>query len=293
LKDAARLLVYFAATVLLGALLAPVLFWAGQWLVAHQIFPSLARFRFETFFHRGLLVAAVALLWPLFRSIRVRTIGDLDLGPNPSLWRDLLAGFLFSAVPLLCIGALLIALHLFSLRFAMTWSGAGRIIGATIAVPVIEEAFFRGLILGILLRSNRRILSIVVTSALYSILHFLKGTGQTPSVATWTSGFASVAHSFSQFADPVQVAAGFTTLFLIGWVLADARLRTRSLWLPIGLHAGWIFANGLFNKVAHHQAHALPWVGKSLLVGIVPLAIVGLTWTIMRGWLRKNDPGKA
>jgi CAAX protease family protein len=292
LKDAARLLVYFAATVLLGALLAPVFYWAGQWLVAHQIFPSLARFRFETFFDRTLLVAALALLWPLLRSIRVRTIGDLDLAPNPKGWCDALAGFVFSAVPLLCIGALLIALHIFSLRFAMTWGGAARIIGASIAVPVIEEAFFRGLLLGILLRSNRRLMSIVVTSALYSILHFLKGTGQTPAIVTWTSGFASVANSFSQFADPLQVAAGFTTLFLIGWVLADARLRTRSLWLPIGLHAGWIFANGLFNKVAHHQMHVLPWLGKSLLVGIVPLAIVGLTWTIMRGWLRQNDPAK-
>ena len=293
MKDAARLLVYFAATVLLGALLAPILYWAGQWLVAHQIFPSLARFRFETFFDRALLIAAVALLWPLFRSIRVRTIGDLDLARNPKGWRDVLAGFVFSAVPLLFVAALLIALHIFSLRYAMTWSGAGRIIGATIAVPVIEEAFFRGLLLGILLRSNRRLMAIVVTSALYSILHFLKGTGQTPVIVTWTSGFASIADSFSQFADPVQVAAGFTTLFLIGWVLADARLRTRSLWLPIGLHAGWIFANGLFNKIAHHQVSALPWLGKSLLVGIVPLAIVGLTWVIMRGWLRKNDPGKA
>ena len=32
--------------------------------------------------------------------------------------------------------------------------------------------------------------------------------------------------------------------------LADARLQTRSLWLPIGLHAGWIFSRGAFNKIA-------------------------------------------
>ena len=65
------------------------------------------------------------------------------------------------------------------------------------------------------------------------------------------------------------VLAGFSTFFCIGWILADARLRTRSLWLPIGLHAGWIFANGVFSKVAHREIVALPWLGKDLLVGIV------------------------
>ena len=49
------------------------------------------------------------------------------------------------------------------------------------------------------------------------------------------------------------VLAGFTTLFLIGLILADARLQTRSLWLPIGLHAGWILASGAFNKIAHRE----------------------------------------
>jgi membrane protease YdiL (CAAX protease family) len=293
LKDAARLLVYFAATVLLGALLAPVLFRAAQWLAAHQILASLARFRFETFFDRALLIAAVTLLWPLLRSLRVRTLGDLGLVSNPHPAPDVGAGFLFAAVPLLCVGALLIAVHVFSLRVAMNWAGAARIAGATLFVPLIEEAFFRGLILGVLLKRNRAWVAIALTSALYSILHFLKSTAPALVAVTWSSGFVSVAHSFSQFADPLRVAGGFTTLFLIGWVLADARLRTRSLWLPMGLHGGWIFANGLFNKFAHSHGAALPWLGKSLLVGIVPLAVVGLTWAVTRGWLRKNEPGKA
>ena len=86
-----------------------------------------------------------------------------------------------------------------------------------------------------------------------------------------------------------MVAAGFTTLFLIGWILADARWQTRSLWLPIGLHAGWILTSGVFNKVALRQLIALPWLGKNLLVGIVPLAVAGLTWLIMRGWLKYVD----
>src|SRR5438552_11584690 len=73
LKDAARLLVYLLATVLVGALLAPCLFWAAQFLVAHGFLTFFARYDFETFFHRALLVAAAILLWPLIRSLEVRS----------------------------------------------------------------------------------------------------------------------------------------------------------------------------------------------------------------------------
>jgi len=289
LKDAARLLVYLLATVLVGALLAPCLFWAAQSLVAHGLLTFLAQYDFETFFHRALLVAAVILLWPLIRSLSIRNRNDLQLAANPRWRRDLLTGFVFSAIPLLCCGAILLALPIFSLRGAINWPAFSKVISASLTVPIIEEIFIRGLLLGALLKTERRYMSIFVTSALYSIVHFLKAPELTSEQVTWASGFNSIAHAFVQFTDPVLVAAGFTTLFLIGWILADARLQTRSLWLPIGLHAGWIFSSGVFNKIARRELITLPWLGKNLLVGIVPLAVACLTWLIMRGWLKYVD----
>jgi membrane protease YdiL (CAAX protease family) len=129
-------------------------------------------------------------------------------------------------------------------------------------------------------------MSIFATSAVFSVIHFLKAPERTSIIVTWTSGLNSVVHSFVRFGDLTLVAAMFTTLFLIGWILADARLFTRSLWLPIGLHAGWIFASGAFNRVAHREVLALPWLGNNLLVGIVPLGVAGLTWVVMRGCLK-------
>jgi len=296
LKDALRLLVYLLATVLVGALLAPWLFWSAQWVAAHSQFTFLARYEFETFFHRGLLLAALVLLWPLIGSLQFRNLSDLQLVPDLHWRRDLLAGFLLSATPLLCCGAILLASPIFSVRGAINWAAVPKVVAATAFVPMIEEAFFRGLILGILLRAAQRCMparrsfsvggSIFFTSAFYSIVHFLKAPDQTSPTVTWISGFNSIGHAFAQFADPVLVAAGFTTLFLIGWILADARLRTRALWLPIGLHAGWIFTAGVFGKIARREFEALPWLGKNLLVGIVPLVVACLTWLIMRGWLK-------
>jgi membrane protease YdiL (CAAX protease family) len=102
----------------------------------------------------------------------------------------------------------------------------------------------------------------------------------------------SIGHAFAQFADPLMVLSGFSTLFLIGWILADARLRTHSLALPMGLHGGWIFGSQLFSKVARRQMIALPWIGKSLLIGIVPLGIAALSWTMLWIWLKRYGADK-
>jgi uncharacterized protein len=293
LKDVARLAAYFAATILVGAFLAPLLFWSAQSLAEHGLLPFLAKYDFETFFHRAILIAAALLLWPFLRVNHVRRMADLGLTPNPRWGRHLFAGVVLSAVPLLCCGAWLIAFHVYSFRHTFAWLRFGKMLAASITVPFIEEAFFRGIVLGVLLRTGRKYMPMFVASAIFSVIHFLKAPERTSTIVTWTSGLNSIAHSFEQFGDATMLVSAFGTLFLIGWILADARVLTRSLWLPIGLHAGWIFGNGTFSRVARQEILTLPWLGKNLLVGIVPLGVAALTWVIMRTWLKYDRAPQA
>ena len=288
MKDAARLAAYFAATIFTAAVVAPILYWATQWLVAHGLFSFLARYDFETFFHRALLLSAAVLLWPFLRLSKVRRMADLGLAPNSRWGRDVFAGILLAAVPLLCCGALLIAFDVYSFRHSFAWARFGKMLAASITVPFIEEAFFRGVVLGVLLKTGRQYMSIFAASAIFSVVHFLKAPERTSTIVTWTSGLNSIAHSFEQFGDATMLISAFATLFLIGWILADARVLTRSLWLPIGLHAGWIFSNGTFSRLARQEMLVLPWLGKNLLVGIVPLGVACLTWVSMRIWLKHD-----
>ena len=283
------MLIYFAVVAVAGALLAPVLFWAAQSLAAHGVAVFLAKFDFESFFHRALLIAAALLLWPFLRWTGLRSLKDLGLLPNHRRWADLGFGFVFAIVPLLCCGVVLIMARIYLLRSGVAWAGFGRVIAASAAVPLIEEAFFRGLILGLLLRRGNQQMSILLTSIIFSVVHFLKAPEKTTQIVTWTSGFRSIHHAFTQFNEPVLVLAMFTTLFLVGWVLADARVCTRSLWLPIGLHAGWIFGSGVFSILARRQVQLLPWLGKNLLVGIIPLGLVATTWIMMRWYVRNES----
>jgi uncharacterized protein len=286
LKDAAKLAAYFVATVVVGALLAPILFWSAQALAAHGVLTFLARYDFETFFHRALLIAAAILLWPFLHMCHVRGMADLGLEPNPRWSRDVSAGVLISAVPLLCCGAFLIALHIYSFRHTFAWARFGKMLLASIAVPFIEETFFRGIVLGVLLRTGRKYAAIFAVSAIFAAIHFLKAPERTSEIVTWASGFSSISHAFDQIGDPTMLVSALATLFLIGCVLADTRVLTRSLWLSIGLHAGWIFASGTFSRLARQQIPALPWLGKNLLVGVIPLGIAALTWIMVRAWLR-------
>jgi membrane protease YdiL (CAAX protease family) len=287
-KDVAKLALYFIAIVIVGALLAPLLFWSAQSLAAHGVFSFLAKYDFETFFHRAILIAAVLLLWPLLRASNVRGLADLGLAPNRHWARDVGAGILFSVIPLLFCASLLIALHLYSFRHVFVWPRLGKVLLAAISVPFIEETFFRGIILGVLLRTGRKYLAILIASALFAVVHFLKAPDRTSAVVTWTSGFNSITHSFAQFGDMMMLVSAFATLFLIGCVLADARVLTRSLWLPIGLHSGWIFGSGAFSLLARRQTLALPWLGRNLLVGIIPLGLAAVTWILIRLWLKHD-----
>jgi membrane protease YdiL (CAAX protease family) len=293
LKDAAKLAAYFIGIVVVAALLAPFLFWSAQALAAHGVLPSLAKYDFETFFHRAILIAAALLLWPFLCVSHVRRMADLGLVPNPRWGRDLCVGGALSAIPLLCCGAVLIAFHVYSFRQSFSWPRLGKVLVASITVPFIEETFFRGIVLGVLLRTGRKYLPIIAVSAVFAAVHFFKAPVRASTIVTWTSGFNSIAHSFGRLGDPMLVASAFATLLLIGCVLAFARVLTNSLWLSIGLHAGWIFGSATFSWLAHRQMVALPWLGKNLLVGIVPLGVAALTWILMRVWLKYDRASQA
>jgi uncharacterized protein len=286
LKDTARLLAYFAATILFGALAAPVLFWAAQSLAANGIFPALAKFEFESFFHRALMLGAIVFLWPLLRWLRIKGRRDLGLEPNRRWLREVLIGFLLSSLPVILCEIFLVKRGLYSMRAGFSWIAILPLIGTAVIVPLIEESLFRGLFLGVLLRGLRPWPANLLSAAIFSIVHFLKAPDQTTTTVRWFSGFVSLSHSFDQFSEPMLVLGGFTTLFVIGIVLAHARLSTRSLWLPVGLHAGWILASEAFGKMAQREVVALPWIGRNLLVGLVPLSICLLTWVLLRTWLR-------
>jgi len=237
---------YAIAVILLGAAFAPWLFWGVQRFAAGSMF---AKYPFHRVFDRSEMIVALVGLWPLLGVLGLRSWSRLGYPAASAWWRHLLAGFVIGVGSLAVIVIVTIVLGLRPTHFDKS---AGEVAGAVlkflmvgIAVALIEETFFRGVVQGAWQRQMNATLAVVWASIVYSALHFLKPNlvKIAPDQVSWDSGFTCLAgiatHSFRDR----DSLAGFVTLFLAGGVLGLAYFRTGALYLPIGLHAGWVLAN--------------------------------------------------
>lgn len=304
-SDLPKILIYLAAVMVGGALLAPQIFalatWAKGWLgdsdagAAKWLLDEIGRAHFNRYFNRGVLVCAILFLWPLARSLKL----GRDLMPS---WHPVkggagrwLVGFALAAGLLLLMGRGFVEAGAYQVAAEPRWSKWGNAMSAALGAGIIEEIFFRGAILGILLRTQRRGVAVLWCTFIFAIVHFLKppvGWEIADQEIRWWSGFVVLGQISKGFGDTQFLLAEFSTLFAVGWVLAWTRLWTGQLWLGIGLHGGWIFGLKFFSAVtagtpALAAGEWLPWIGVNLKIGLVPFAMVLLT-----GWLATALAGR-
>ena len=296
MKEIAKIIFYFIAVVVLGALLAPPLWWGGHLLFQLLGQPHwaevLQKSGFHRYFDRAILVAAIALLWPLVKWLRVHSVRELGLQRNPHRWRQFFFGFVIAFVSMAIFAAVLFATDVYHVKSHIDWNALTTIFVGAFVVSIIEEWLFRGALLGLINRSAFPMVGLVFVSALFAIVHFLKPLDGlvVKGDVNWLSGFIEVGGAFWQFGDPMLLLGGFVTLFVVGMILGYARLKTRSLWLPIGLHAGWVISKMSFTKITSHAHAHWPWFGSDILVGLAPLLVLLVTGLFVWWWLSYVNP---
>jgi membrane protease YdiL (CAAX protease family) len=156
---------------------------------------------------------------------------------------------------------------------------------SAVAAGLLEEIFFRGIVFKALLEDWKPSIAFVIASCFYSALHFVKPvekiilSGPDP----W-AGFRHLGYAFMPFLDPVTLFPGLFGLFLIGIVLAYAFARTGSIYLSVGLHAGWIFGLKTIRVYGDYRRQDLGWLfgssepklvtGVAAWIGIVVVGII-------------------
>ena len=88
-----------------------------------------------------------------------------------------------------------------------------------IAVSIAEETYVRGYVLKNLLQSFNPIISLIISSAIFSLLHFF---------------------------NPNVNYIALTELFIAGILLGVSYVYTKNLWFPIALHLSWNFFQVMF-----------------------------------------------
>lgn len=288
-----KLLIFLAFAFAAGALVAPPIFWAGQAMAATGTSDWLAGFPFYRVLSRCLQVSFLVLLGPTLWWIGLRRPSELGLRRNPLAFRDVTAGFLAAASLVAVLAAGYVVAGMFALRANPDWSALGRIVLSAVVVSGVEEIVFRGIILGLCLWTLRRRGAVFVTTLIFTVVHFIKPAKVhlAPETIQWWSGFSeSVQFMNGTSEGGLILASGMLSLFVAGWILGSVAACTRSLWLPIGLHAGWVLMQQSFSvflrPVPPGGAEALlPWVGPNLVSGAVPTGVLPLFALVGTGYL--------
>lgn len=304
LGDVLKVWLYAAASVLLGAWICPLLYNAGKALAEVseskttndplQWLAKLCREAdFARFFEMGILLAAVILFFPWMEWIHARRGAAAEAGgpwrlrlpdgarvstrgqrleKNPRGKWHLCAGFLVAAGLLLSMGVAMVPAGFLTMKHpggALVETALRSLMMAFI-VAVVMEVFFRGIVMGIFLRAMRPAAALGMSAAFFALaLSVMPAAGvhvADPEAAR--PGFEMLRLTGMRFAEPGALLGSFIPLLALGAVLAYARWRTASLWLPVGLHAGWWFAKNLL--VGLSAVPSQNW----LLHGMVPMAAI-------------------
>jgi len=328
-SDATKLVLYLISCFLLAALLTPWLYNAGTVLgeltLETRINPAVdyvgehaRKADFPVYFKRSLLIAALLLLLPLLFSMKLRheaaplrdspwsiylpsrAVAQAEGQPlRNSKWGpvQLIIGFLLAAGLLFGMGWLLLSMGWFTLKEPIPWEKAWKkSVGPSITASLLEEIIFRGVFLGICLRTFRPGKAIIMVSLVFAALHFLQPPDDVavfvrgepiPAGAMFIdpesriSGFRLLQAIAMRFQDFELVLFDFVSLTVVGLILAYARYATSSLWLPIGLHSGWIFAYTFYGRIARRtpdlEDNLQYLIGSDLKEGVVPLATLAIT----------------
>ncbi|MEY5009663.1 MAG: hypothetical protein RLZZ253_802 [Verrucomicrobiota bacterium] len=284
MKDLLKILGYFLGTLILGCLLAPPLFQAGQSL--GQVLPFIPKADFEKYFHRAVLLAALALLPLLARSLRIRSLAELGMEKDPAALRHYCFGFAASGLTVLVMATGYVLCGFYRFKSVLPWEAVPKILLSALAVGFLEEAIFRGILQGVFQRSFSRIAALVSATLIFSSLHFLRAEEAAPipdGSVCWSSAFTLLPGLFYKFKDPARLLSEWTTLTVFGAVLGLARMQTRAIWASAGLHTGLVFVKMAFSKFSKRTGECLPFIGSELQIGLVPVAALLICGCVV-GW---------
>ena len=297
-RSLGKIFLYLVVVLLGGALAAPLV-----WHLIHGI-PSgwfggftgdIQRMPFHRYVSRSLQIAALLFLWPLLRSLRIRSLEEFGLSRNGHPLRDLGIGMLCGLFCGLLLEPALLLSGAFTMRFGyphLILFLLPKLILTAGAVAAIEEFLFRGVLLGFFRQAMPPLPAIIFSSLVFAAVHFLNippsGAGISEALAWW-SGLHQLS-AIGGALPPWRILIwSLLTLFTAGVILSWLTIRTGSLWASIGLHGLFIFSQQALNVVSGYTAlpqdKFLPLLGPPQCNGMVPVGLMPMVALLLTGCL--------
>ncbi|MBI5687463.1 MAG: CPBP family intramembrane metalloprotease [Verrucomicrobia bacterium] len=258
-----RVLGIYALVVLAAAL---ALSFPVQWLC--EQFGWFVDKPWGKFFRRCAMLAAVVGLWPVLQTLGMATWGQMGLrsAALPAVVRTVGGWVLAFAAMMLLGGAALFAGD--RVWNGLAWSDLLKPVAVGVGVGVFEEFFFRGVIFGALRREWGVARALWASSLLYAALHF------------WSAPPKELA----------GVLPAMVSLTGLGALLAWCYVRSGSLFLCVGVHAGAVAALRMLLAVTEEGRGDLGWLFGSgafkLVNGAAAWPALAVLWLALSGFER-------
>lgn len=272
MKQHKKLIILFFVIVLFCCIIAPIIKIPLDFLVekggfiANAVDYENGQYDFGKVMRRILMFATLVVFLIYRKKLNIGALILSSIKPKSGIGRKFLFGFSMAAISTLIY--YLIALSSGAWVVHIDYNSTGVFLLTMIKylligclVGFIEEAFFRGFVLQSFMEEMSFPIAICVSSLIYSLLHFFRADVYVSKGFQVFVGFTTMIQFFKplflQFAKHLPSIIG---IFLVGVVFSYAFIQTKSLYLSIGLHSGWIFfmkADSLF--VAHVSAK-LGWL---------------------------------
>jgi uncharacterized protein len=299
MKSYQRLLVFVLLVLGLTALVSPWAAAAWDLISANEIFAPHDRIPFSRIFNRFFMISGILLFFVCRSLLKIESPAQLGLVPKTQAAHDIIAGLVLALGSMLALGWTMSLADVYQPFFRLSLSESVeqcvKAILAGFTVGVLEEIFFRGIIFRGLLEDWKPLPAFLLANLFYSALHFVKPGERyfLSGIEPW-AGFRHLFSTFAPFFEPAEIAPGLIGLCLIGIVLSYAFARTGTLYLSIGLHAGWVIAIKTIRVFGDYRGEDLGWVfGSSdpkIVSGVVTWAGIILVGLAVH-WLTRNRAG--
>lgn len=227
----------------------------------------------ESSLYRSAMLAAL-LCMPLFlRFLRLDSWAAAGFAaPRGMGWRSLGKGFAAGCLILGVLATVQWAAGIQHLAVSPEREGLPYLIrsllsGAVsgLAVGLIEETFFRGLMHTGMRRSLGFWPTALLTGLLYGVVHFVKPVPPGGGPLTSAEAFGMLAGGLARLGEPAAFADSLVTLVVAGVFLSMVRERTGSIVWAIGIHAGWVMVIKVFKHLTDPTVvggQTSPWIGS-------------------------------
>lgn len=303
LKIHNRLLIFLLLALALTCVISPWVALGAEWYAARWPNTIEEQIPFARIYNRSFLIAGILLFFVLRRHLIADEIKALLALPVPLARRNLLTGFGLALASMALLLTAMTVAHVytpyFRLSLGTSFSRLTSALASGVFAGFMEEVFFRGMLFLGILSTGGRIKAYLLANLFYSALHFVKpGEEYFLNHLDVFAGFRHLLTTFQPFLDPLPLLPGITGLFLIGVALSYALERTGSLYLSIGLHAGWIVAIKSVRIVGDYTRRDLGWFfgatdpkivsGVATWIGIL-LVILAVAQLTRRGSILASD----